>query len=91
MTVIFDEKSPYWSKNFEFNKAFLKSQLMYVRDYYFVKGYMYLKHIYDILGIKWNPFNENTCWILNRDGELEMSINYSDQRKIIIDILCPTK
>lgn len=91
MTVIFDEKSPYWSKNFEFNKAFLKSQLMYVRDYYFVKGYMYLEHIYDILGIKWDPCNENTCWILNRDGELKMSINHSDRRKIIIDILCPTK
>lgn len=91
MTMIFDEKSPYWERNFEFSKAFLKSRLMYVRDYYFVKGYIYLERIYGTLGIKWDPCNENTCWILNRDGELEMSIDYSDQRKIIIGILCPTK
>ena len=70
---------------------FVKSQLMYVRDLYYAKGYIYLERIYDTLGIKWDPCNENTCWILNRDGELEMSIDYSDQRKIIIGILCPTK
>lgn len=91
MTMIFDEKSSYWERNFEFNKAFVKSQLMYVRDLYLAKGYMYLEYIYNALGIKWDPRNENTCWILNRDGELEMSIYYSDQRKIIIGILCPTK
>lgn len=91
MAMIFDEKSPYWERNFEFNKAFIKSQLMYIRDAYFVRGYVYLEYIYRIFGIKWNPNNENTCWIFNRDGELKISINYSDQRKIIIDILCPTK
>ena len=91
MTMIFDEKSPYWEKNFEFNKAFVKSQLMYVRDFYLAKGYVYLEYIYNALGIKWDPHNKNTCWILNRDGELKMSINHSDRRKIIIDILCPTK
>lgn len=91
MAMIFDEKSPYWERNFEFNKAFIESQLMYVRDAYFVRGYVYLEYIYRIFGIKWDPNNENTCWIFNRDGELKISINYSDQRKIIIDILCPTK
>lgn len=89
MTMIFDEKSPYWDKSFEFNKAFVKSQLMYVRDCYLAKGYMYLEYVYDILRIKWDPCNENTCWILNRDGELKMSIDYSDQRRIIIDICVP--
>ena len=52
MTMIFDEKSPYWERNFEFNKAFVKSQLMYVRDFYLAKGYVYLEYIYNALGIK---------------------------------------
>lgn len=91
MTMIFDEKSPYWGKNFEENKSFLMCQLMRFRNLYIAKGYVYLEYIYNALGIKWDPHNENTCWILNRDGELKMAIDYSDQRKIIIDILCPTK
>lgn len=89
MTMIFDEKSPYWDKNFETNKAFAKFQRMNVRNLYFAKGYVYLECIYSIFGIKWDPCNENTCWILNRDGKLEMSIDYSDQRRIIIDICVP--
>lgn len=46
MTMIFDEKSPYWCKNFEENKSFLMSQLIHFRNLYLAKGYAYLEYIY---------------------------------------------
>lgn len=52
-------------------------------------GY-FVSIIYEKLGIKWNPYNDNTCWVLERDGELELSIIYDNEacNKITIDILC---
>lgn len=88
--IRFDKSSSSWGKDFEFNKMFAKAQLMYIMDCYKVKGYMYLNAIYETFGIKWNPYNDNACWVLERDGELELSIIYDDKtrNKITIDILC---
>lgn len=74
--IMFDKSSSLWEKDFEFNKLFAKSQLLYIRDRYRANGYIYLNMIYEKLGIKWNPYNDNTCWVLERDGELELSIIY---------------
>ena len=40
-------------------------------------------------GLKWNPYNDNTCWVWERDRELEISIIYDDKlgERIYIDIL----
>lgn len=88
--IMFDKSSSLWEKDFEFNKLFAKSQLLYIRDRYRANGYIYLNTIYEKLGIKWNPYNDNTCWVLERDGELELSIIYDNEacNKITIDILC---
>lgn len=88
--IMFDKSSSSWEKDFEFNKIFARSQLLYIRDRYRANGYIYLNTIYEKLGIKWNPYNDNACWVLERDGELELSIIYDNEacNKITIDILC---
>ena len=91
--IIFDETSSSWELNFEFNKLFAKSKLMFIRDIYKVRGYMYLSTIYENFGLIWNPYNENVSWIYERDGELDLSIQYDEKshNQIIIEILCNLK
>ena len=92
--IVFDENSSSWEKmNFEFNKLYARSQLIFIRDIYKVRGYMYLNTIYEDFGLIWNPYDENTCWIYERDGELELSIQYDEQScsQIIIEVLCNSK
>ena len=78
--IVFDENSSSWEK-------------MNFRDIYKVRGYMYLNTIYEDFGLIWNPYDENTCWIYERDGELELSIQYDEQScsQIIIEVLCNSK
>ncbi len=85
---IFNKNSSLWEKEFECNKLFAKTQLMYIADRYKVNGYIYLNSIYEQFGIVWNPHDENVCWIFERDGELELSIIYDEKTcdKIAIDI-----
>lgn len=89
MAIIFDEKSPHWSKdNFEFNKLFTRSQLNYAAELYRAKGYMYMEKVYDLFGIEWNPYMDNKCWILERDGELVWAnvCDNKDRTKIVINL-----
>ncbi len=86
---VFDGNSVLWTEDFEFNKLFARSRLCYLMDLYRINGYLYLNHIYECFGVMWNPYEENTCWISERDGELELSMIYDDNscEKISIDIL----
>lgn len=86
--IRFDKSSSSWEKDFEFNKLFAKTQLIYIMERYRANGYIYLNTIYEIFGLKWNPYNENTCWVRERDKKLELSIIYDDknQDKITVDI-----
>ena len=62
---------------------------IYIMDWYRAYGYIYLNKIYELFGLKWNPYNDNTYWIWERDGELEISIIYDEKlgERIYIDIL----
>ncbi len=89
MVIIFDEKSPHWSTDsFEFNKLFIKSQLHYAATLYRAKGYIYTEKVYDLLGIEWNPYMDNKCWILERDGEFVWAniCDNGDRTKIVINL-----
>ena len=86
ITLKFDKNSVYWEKEYEFNKLFVRSQQMYIQDLDKMKGYIYLSTIYDMFGLMWDPYKENICWILERDGELELSILLLDSSCNEIDI-----
>ena len=90
ITIMFDAKSQKWEKrNYEFNVLFVRTLYSYLTDCYRCQGYIYLNHIYESFGIKWNPHEKNLCWIYERDGELEVSfiINNESQDKIGIMIV----
>ena len=91
--IVFDENSSSWELGFEYNRLFAISRLMYIRDFYRARGYIYLNKIYEAFELVWNPYNENVSWIYERDGELELSIQYDEQShsQIIIEILCNSK
>lgn len=88
INLIFDENSSLWEKDFEYNKLLVKTQLMYIKDCYKATGYIYLNRIYELLKLNWNPYEQNSCWIYERDGELEITITTKDNSpdKIWIDI-----
>ena len=63
------------------------NKLLYERSVILCKGYIYLNTIYELLGLRWDPYDENICWIFERDGEPKISITPCDScRKIRIDI-----
>ena len=88
ITIRFDkDRSKCAYENFEFNKVFVKAQCEYIKDLCKYQGYIYLNTIYELLGLKWNPYNENVCWVFERDGELKISITpFDSYGKIRIDI-----
>lgn len=87
--ITFDENSSLWEKDFDYNKILVRSQSMYLKDRYKDKGYLYCDAVYETFGLAWNPYEQNDCWIYERDGELEITITYEDNspNKILIDIL----
>lgn len=86
MILKFDKNSPVWCEDFEYNELYVRAQTMHIKDFYKVHGYMYLETIYSMFYLKWDPYNENVCWVLKRDGELNISTKCSCN-EIIIDIL----
>ena len=72
--IIFDETSRLYENNIDYLKLLLYQQGGYIKDTYKAKGFIYLSNIYEILDMKWNPYNTNDCWILERDGFLDITI-----------------
>lgn len=66
-TIIFDKKSPYWSMNGRTNEAFIKNQINCMYDRIRYNGYIYFSDIYNLLGVEWNPYDNNVCLIHGRN------------------------
>lgn len=72
----FDESSPYWEKNAEYNLTFLKAQQRYANDMLKSRGYLYLNEVYDMLGLEWSEAGQIIGWIY--DDENPVGDNYVD-------------
>lgn len=59
----FDESSPYWQKDPEYNLMFLKSQQQYANDLLRAKGRLFLNDVYDMLGIDKTKAGQIVGWI----------------------------
>ena len=88
ITIRFDKNSSKWvDENFEFYRLLVNTQHEYIKKLYKHQGYIYLNTIYELLGLRWNPYKENVCWIFERDGEPKISVVPCDScGKIRIDI-----
>ena len=87
LIITFNELSSLWDRNAIYNELFVKAQVEYIMDRYRMNGYIYSEDIYRLFGIKWNPYDENKCWIYERDGDLKISFTSRiEGLSIIIDI-----
>ena len=61
----FDEASPYWQKDPEYNFMFLKSQQQYANDLLKARGRLFLNEVYDMLGIEKTKAGQIVGWVYN--------------------------
>lgn len=84
-TIIFDESCTGWSINDDLNRMFLEVQKAHIIDKFLYRGYIYLNEIYDILGARWNPHDENTVWI-NKGCGFKFKIEQIDENVFTVNI-----
>lgn len=64
----FDEASPYWEKDPEFNLTFLKIQEKYANDLLKAQGYLFLNDVYKSLGLEPTKAGQVVGWIYDPDN-----------------------
>ena len=71
----FDEGSPNWEKNPEYNLMFLKAQQNYVNDLLQIRGYVFLNEVYRLLGIPETSEGQLVGWVKgNGDDYIDFGI-----------------
>ena len=59
----FDESSPCWQKDAEYNLMFLKSQQQYANDLLKARGRLFLNEVYEMLGIEKSKAGQIVGWV----------------------------
>lgn len=65
----FDEGSPNWHRNAEFNRLFIQCQQNYSNDILIARGHLFLNEVYDMLGIERSSAGAVVGWVINGDGD----------------------
>lgn len=84
----FDESSPCWEKDSDYNLMFLKSEQSYANDRLRANGYLFLNEVYERLGLKKTKAGQIVGWIYDPEHNKEND-NYVDFG--IYDIDCKRK
>lgn len=82
----FDQASPYWEKNAEYNLVFLRAEQNYANDVLRAKGYLFLNDVYKRLGIPETQAGQVVGWIYDEehpvgDNFVDFGIFTSDREK----------
>lgn len=72
----FDQASPYWEKDAEYNLMFLKAEQNYANDILRSRGYLFLNDVYKRLGIPETRAGQVVGWIY--DEKCPVGDNYVD-------------
>jgi hypothetical protein len=85
----FDQFSPSWSKEPEYNLIFLKCQQNYANDLLRSRGHVFLNEVYDMLGIERSQAGAVIGWILSRHGDTDNYVNFGifDDNDAAIDFV----
>lgn len=65
---IFDEFSPKWEDDPEYNRMFLISTQNYANDYLKAHGYLFLNQVYEWLGFKKTKAGQQVGWVYDPKG-----------------------
>lgn len=72
----FDENSPEWKKNAEYNHIFLVAQQNYANNLLKARGHVFLNEVYDMLGIPRSQAGAVVGWILGGgDDYIDFGMN----------------
>ena len=66
----FDESSPFWEKDAEYNLMFLKCQQNYANEILKTKGHLFLNEVYDMLGIPRTQAGQIVGWIYDEKNPI---------------------
>ncbi len=64
----FDEGSPYWEKDSEYNLMFLNAEQNFANDRLKARGYLFLNEVYERLGIPTTKAGQIVGWIYDSDN-----------------------
>lgn len=65
----FDEVSPNWQKDPEFNRMYIQCQQKYANDLLRSRGHVFLNEVYDMLGIDRTTAGSVVGWVMNGEGD----------------------
>lgn len=65
----FDEYSPNWCKNPEYNRSFLEIQQSYANHRLNAAGHIFLNEVYDLIGVPRSKAGAVVGWIKGGDGD----------------------
>jgi Family of unknown function (DUF6353) len=72
----FDNGSTEWSKEPEYNLAFLKSTQNYCNDLLHARGHVFLNEVYDMLGLERSKAGAVVGWLLTKGGSTDNFVNF---------------
>lgn len=67
--VFFDEYNPYWGKDPEINKLWLRTQQNYLNDLLHARGHLFLNEAYMALGFDHTQAGAVVGWVMSPDGD----------------------
>lgn len=87
----FDEASPAWEKDPEYNMMFLRAQQQYANDLLRARGHLFLNEVYDMLGIPRSKAGQVVGWVYDEnnpigDNHVDFGI-YDIRREVVRDFV----
>ena len=77
----FDECSSSWTRQPEYNLAFLTCQQNWANEKLRVRGHLFLNEVYDALGIERSSAGAVVGWVISKDGDNFVDFGFSDGSK----------
>lgn len=65
----FDETSPNWQKQAEYNRHFVQCQQNYANHLLQARGHVFLNEVYDMLGLERSSEGQVVGWVIDGDGD----------------------
>lgn len=72
--IVFDEKSPNWSRNMDYNLYFLRTVQNHLNHQLEAQGHIFMNEVLDALGLRRTPRGALTGWLLSEGNHIDLGI-----------------